>query len=238
MPDPSVVFDALLRRKEFKPHPSGISSLLFSFATIIIHSCFQTSRTDPNINETSSYLDLSPLYGINEKEMNGVRTYEQGRLHPDVVASNRLFFMPPSVVALLVVFSRNHNFIVEKLFQINENGKYKPWDQLDEAGRKWQDMDLFEKGRLINCGWFTNVIVRCASCALSPPNLTLTFARQIYDYVRTILNLNTTESTWNLAPSPDIQNLISGHAPRGTGNAVSAEFNSASNSLPSFLSRC
>ncbi|BGP26129.1 fatty acid oxygenase PpoA [Rhodotorula toruloides] len=205
LPDPSVVFDALLRRKEFKPHPSGISSLLFSFATIIIHSCFQTSRDDPNINETSSYLDLSPLYGINQKEMDGVRTYEQGRLHPDVVASNRLFFMPPSVVALLIVFSRNHNYIVEKLFQINENGKYKAWDQLDEAGRKWQDMDLFEKGRLINCGWFTNVI--------------------IYDYVRTILNLNTTESTWNLAPSPDIQNLISGHAPRGTGNAVSAEFN-------------
>lgn len=37
-------------------------SLLFAFATVIIHSCFQTSREDPNINEASSYLDLSPLY--------------------------------------------------------------------------------------------------------------------------------------------------------------------------------
>jgi hypothetical protein len=175
LPDPSVVFDALLRRKEFKPHPSGISSLLFSFATIIIHSCFQTSRSNPNINETSSYLDLSPLYGINKDEMDSVRTYEQGRLHPDVVASNRLFLMPPSVVALLVIFSRNHNFIVEKLFQINENGKYKPWDQLDQAGREWQDMDLFEKGRLINCGWFTNIIVRHAGRALNVAMLTPRF---------------------------------------------------------------
>lgn len=106
LPDPSIVFDALLRRNEFKPHPSGISSLLFSFATIIIHSAFQTSRDDPTINETSSYLDLSPLYGKDQEEQNGVRTFEQGHLHPDIIASSRLFFMPPSVVALLVIFSR------------------------------------------------------------------------------------------------------------------------------------
>lgn len=63
LPDPSVVFEALLKRDKFVPHPSGISSLLFSFATIIIHTVFQTRRTDPCVNEASSYLDLSPLYG-------------------------------------------------------------------------------------------------------------------------------------------------------------------------------
>ena len=53
---------------------------------------------------------------------------------------------------------RNHNFIVNKLFQINERGKYKPLDQLDAAGIKAQDEDLFQTGRLINCGFFVNVV--------------------------------------------------------------------------------
>ncbi|GAA5921037.1 hypothetical protein JCM1841_005069 [Sporobolomyces salmonicolor] len=205
LPDPSVVFDALLKREEFKPHPSGISSLLFSFATIIIHSCFQTSRTDPSVNEASSYLDLSPLYGNNLDEQATVRTYSQGLLHPDVIASSRLFFMPPSVVAVLVVFSRNHNFIADMLFKINERGKYKPLDQLDDAGKKAQDESLFQIARLVNCGWFLQVVVQ--------------------DYIRTILNINQTESTWSLAPNNAIRTMPSGMAPRGVGNAVSAEFN-------------
>jgi len=46
MPDPSLLFDGiphgsanlvLLARKEYKPHPNRISSMLFYFATIIIH---------------------------------------------------------------------------------------------------------------------------------------------------------------------------------------------------------
>ncbi|GJN92760.1 hypothetical protein Rhopal_005798-T1 [Rhodotorula paludigena] len=205
LPDPSIVFDALLRRNEFKPHPSGISSLLFSFATIIIHSAFQTSRDDPTINETSSYLDLSPLYGKDQEEQNGVRTFEQGRLHPDIIASSRLFFMPPSVVALLVIFSRNHNYIAGMLYDVNESGKYAPWESLDAVGKKWQDEDLFQRARLVNCGWFLNVIVQ--------------------DYIRVILNVNTTESQWSLAPNVDIKEIPTGHAPRGTGNAVSVEFN-------------
>lgn len=37
IPRSSTTVDALLKRREFTPHPSGISSLLFSFATLIIH---------------------------------------------------------------------------------------------------------------------------------------------------------------------------------------------------------
>jgi linoleate 8R-lipoxygenase / 9,12-octadecadienoate 8-hydroperoxide 8R-isomerase len=37
MPDPGALFDVLLARKEYKPHPNKISSMLFYLATIIIH---------------------------------------------------------------------------------------------------------------------------------------------------------------------------------------------------------
>ncbi|GAA6030413.1 hypothetical protein JCM8097_009096 [Rhodosporidiobolus ruineniae] len=205
LPAPEIVFDALLKRREFKPHPSGISSLLFSFATLIIHSAFQSGREDPSINEASSYLDLSPLYGNTFEEQKTVRTFEQGRLFADVIASSRLFFMPPSVVALLVVFNRNHNYIVEYLYKINEHGKYKPWDSLSDDERKKQDSDLFEKGRLINSGWFLNIIVQ--------------------DYIRVILNINRTESVWSLAPNTASRAFPNGFTPRGVGNSVSAEFN-------------
>ncbi|GAA5974545.1 hypothetical protein JCM11641_002083 [Rhodosporidiobolus odoratus] len=205
LPSPGVVFDALLRREKFKPHPSGISSLLFSFATIIVHSTFQTSRTDASINEASSYLDLSPLYGNNVKEQATVRSFKQGRLFPDVIASSRMFFMPPSVVALLVIFNRNHNYIAHTLYKINEKGTYKAWESLDEAGRKEQDSEIFERARLINCGWFLNTVVQ--------------------DYIRTILNINTTTSTWSLAPNVSSRAFPTGFTPRGLGNGVSAEFN-------------
>lgn len=83
MPDPATIFDALHKREKYLPHPSGISSLLFSFATTIIHSCFESNRADPNINDASSYLDLSIIYGNNEEELKKVRTYERGHIHPD-----------------------------------------------------------------------------------------------------------------------------------------------------------
>jgi NifB/MoaA-like Fe-S oxidoreductase len=73
-------------------------------------SIFRTSHKDPNINETSSYVDLAPLYGNDEKMQNKVRRCDgTGKLHPDVFAEDRLVLFPPGVCALLVLFSRNHN---------------------------------------------------------------------------------------------------------------------------------
>jgi linoleate 10R-lipoxygenase len=99
LPDPGMVFDLLMRRTpppeavnpsspnydpkvaaEFRgqghgqPHPSGLSSLLFAFGDVIIHSLFRTSSKDSSVNLTSSYLDLSPLYGVDETEMQGKRS--------------------------------------------------------------------------------------------------------------------------------------------------------------------
>lgn len=37
LPDPGVIFDSILARKDFKEHPNKISSLLFYLATLITH---------------------------------------------------------------------------------------------------------------------------------------------------------------------------------------------------------
>lgn len=66
--------------------------------------------------------------------------------------------MPPQTIALLLVFARNHNSIAADLFAINEAGKYKPVGKLSEAEAKAQDEDLFQRAKLINCGWFMNII--------------------------------------------------------------------------------
>lgn len=138
LPDPELVFDQLLKRSgPFRPHPSGLNRMFFSFATVVIHECFQTSRTNPLINETSSYVDLSTLYGNTAEEQKRVRTYQNGKIFPDSIASERIMMMPPGVVAVSLLFSRNHNHIAENLLSINEEGKYKDWDSLDDKQKKW-----------------------------------------------------------------------------------------------------
>ena len=109
LPDPDLVFDTLLKRDEFEPHPGGISSLFFAFADLVIHDIFNTSP-DGVTNATSSYLDLSVLYGTSEAQVDSIRRKDgTGRLWDDVFADNRLLFMPPASCVLLVLFSRNHN---------------------------------------------------------------------------------------------------------------------------------
>ena len=71
---------------------------------------FRTSHDDVNINETSSYVDLAPLYGQNQEAQDRVRMRNgRGLLHPDTFAEDRLLLLPPAVCVLLVLFNRNHN---------------------------------------------------------------------------------------------------------------------------------
>jgi hypothetical protein len=129
LPNPEAVYDALLKRQgPFRKHPSGLNRMFFAFATVVIHECFQTSRTDHFINETSSYVDLNTLYGNTAKEQKRVRTYVDGLIHPDSIVSEGTILMPPPVVAVLLMFSRNHNHIARSLLTINEEGKYGPWE--------------------------------------------------------------------------------------------------------------
>lgn len=110
LPDPELVFDTLLKRDKFEPHPDRISSLFFAFADLVIHSIFNTSHSDWGINNTSSYLDLSVLYGNSEAELDGVRANDgTGKLKPDCFADVRLLMMPPASCALLILLNRNHN---------------------------------------------------------------------------------------------------------------------------------
>ncbi|KAH8594606.1 linoleate diol synthase [Bisporella sp. PMI_857] len=204
LPDPELVYDQLLKRKgPFREHPSGLNRLFFSFATVVIHECFQTSRTDPWINETSSYVDLSTIYGNTEKEQKRVRTYENGTIFPDSIASERIMMMPPGVVAVALMFSRNHNHIAESLFSVNEAGKYKPWNSLSDAQKKWQDEDIFQLSRNINVGFFASVVLK--------------------DYVAAILNTPRANSTWSLDLGAEIKQSGK-RLERGIGNVVSVEF--------------
>lgn len=204
LPDPELVFEKLLKRTgPFRAHPSGLNRLFFSFATIVIHECFQTSRTNQWINETSSYVDLSTLYGNTGKEQKRVRTYENGMIHPDSIASERIMLMPPGVVAVLLMFSRNHNEIAYSLWSVNEAGKYGDWDELTDEQKKWQDEDIFQVARNINVGFFASVVLR--------------------DYVAAILNTPRANSEWSLDLGGEIK-LRGQRVDRGAGNVVSVEF--------------
>lgn len=85
--------------------------MTFAFASLVTHSLFRTVPGNQTVNGTSSYLDLSPLYGTNQAEQDLVRNKEEGRglLYNDAFAEDRLVLVPPAASALLVVFSRNHN---------------------------------------------------------------------------------------------------------------------------------
>lgn len=195
LPPPDLLFDTLLKRDKFVEHPGGISSLFFAFADIIIHNIFDTDPKGWTANLANSYLDLSPLYGASQKDVNGVRRFDgTGRLLDDVFADSRLLNMPPAVGALLILFNRNHNvsfrlpfpsyavssslkYVAEKILCINENGKF---NNPPHADSQAQDEEIFQRARLVNTAFFVQVILR--------------------DYVGAILGLVRDGSSWRLDP--------------------------------------
>ncbi|PYH33482.1 peroxidase/cytochrome P450 family protein [Aspergillus neoniger CBS 115656] len=210
LPDAGLVFDCLFAREKFTPHPNKVSSLFFDWASLVIHDIFQTDYTTPHVNKTSAYLDLSILYGDDQEDQNLVRTFKDGKLKPDTFSEQRLQAFPPACSVLMVMLSRFHNCVVEELAAINENGRFnKPDPRLDEekAKKAWEkyDNDLFQTGRLVTCGLFINIT--------------------LYDYLRTIVNLNRSNSTWCLDPRVQMEGTKS--TPSGLGNQCSVEFNLA-----------
>ncbi|KAM0425375.1 hypothetical protein ACHAPT_009432 [Fusarium lateritium] len=127
LPDPSDLFDRLMARdKGGRNSGSGLSSMLIYHATIIIHDIFRTNDSDKNISDTSSYLDLSPLYGFTDEMQRKVRDdkYKLGLLKPDTFAEDRLLRQPPGVCIYLVMYNRYHNYVATQLRRINENGRF------------------------------------------------------------------------------------------------------------------
>ena len=127
LPDPGDLFDRLMARGEKgRESPSGLSSMLIYHATIIIHDIFRTNDNDKNISDSSSYLDLSPLYGYTEVMVRKIRDdkYKLGLLKPDTFAEDRLLRQPPGVCIMLVMYNRYHNYAATQLRRINENGRF------------------------------------------------------------------------------------------------------------------
>ena len=217
----SQIFDSVLARKEFRPHPNQISSVLFYLASVIIHDCFHTSHDDFAVSETSSYLDLAPLYGSNHDQQMTMRTQKDGTLKPDCFADKRILGFPPGVGLLLIMFNRFHNHVAANLAKIDENQRFsmilkgrggfkgtKPsGDGPAPTPESLYDEALFQTARLITTGLYINIVLK--------------------DYVRTILNLNRTNSNWNLDPRSDEGNALFGgkKVAEATGNQVAAEFN-------------
>ncbi|KAK4120585.1 heme peroxidase [Parathielavia appendiculata] len=212
LPEPSLIYDSVMKRTEYKKHPNNVSSILWYWATIIIHDLFWTDHKDVTRSKTSSYLDLSPLYGSNQAMQDTIRTFKDGKLKPDCFADKRLLGMPPGVGVLLIMFNRVHNYVCDNLIAINEDRKFTPPSpslEGEEAAAAWKkfDNDLFQTARLITSGLYINIT--------------------LLDYVRNIVNLNRVDTTWTLDPRQDtgIAAGTSQGAERGTGNVVSAEFN-------------
>lgn len=210
LPDPGLIFDSILAREEFIENPNRVSSIFFNWASLVIHDLFQTDHKDFGLSKTSSYLDLSILYGDTQKEQDQMRTFKDGKIKPDCFAEERLLAFPPSCGVMLILLNRFHNYVVENLASINEGGRfnqphsYLQGKALEEAHKK-RDNDLFQTGRLVTCGLYINIT--------------------LYDYLRTIVNLNRTNSTWSLDPRLDKgKHFTKDGTPRGIGNQVSAEF--------------
>ncbi|KAL7269861.1 hypothetical protein RUND412_007453 [Rhizina undulata] len=219
-PDASLLFDTIFSRgkndENYREHDNNVSSMLYYIASIIIHDLFRSNRADLTISDTSSYLDLSPLYGINQQEQDKIRTHKDGKIKPDSFAERRLLAFPPGVSVLLIMFGRFHNYVVEQLKAINEGGRFdlkfpRQPSADDEATKmanalKQQDEDLFQTGRLVTCGLYINFVLN--------------------DYLRTIVNLNRINTTWTLDPRFDPSKTWNPDGtPAGIGNMVSVEFN-------------
>ncbi|KAE8389860.1 heme peroxidase [Aspergillus alliaceus] len=211
-PDPGLLFDLLMARSDetFKENPAGLSSVLFYHATIIIHDIFRSNRFDPNISDTSSYLDLAPLYGSSLEDQLKVRSMVHGLLKPDTFSEKRLIGMPPGVNAILVMYNRFHNYVAENLLKINEGGRFTlPPTKTEEDKKKAlakQDEDLFQTARLVTNGLYVNI--------------------SLHDYIRGLANVHHSSSDWTLDPRVQINKIFDSEGvPRGIGNQVSVEFN-------------
>ncbi|KAK6332263.1 hypothetical protein TWF696_002984 [Orbilia brochopaga] len=180
---------------------------LWSSRKIISHDIFKIDPTEENISQNSSYLDLAPLYGSSDDEVTQMRTFEGGKIKPDCFSEKRILGLPPGVGIILIMFNRWHNYVAQTLLEINEHDRFSILTGMerDRKAIKKQDEDLFQTARLITNGLYINIILT--------------------DYLRTILNLNRTSSTWNLDPRVDVDKAFSeAGTPRGTGNQTSFEF--------------
>jgi linoleate 10R-lipoxygenase len=211
-PDPSLLFDLLMSRgdDDVNVNEAGLSSMLFYHAAIIIHDIFRTRRTDMNKSDTSSYLDLAPLYGSSLTDQLEIRTMKEGKLKPDTFHENGLLGQPAGVNVMLVLYSQFHNYVAETLLKINEHERFTlaitPDASLEEKAKAFakQDHDLFNTARLIVGGLYINIC--------------------LHDYLRGATNTHHSASDWTLDPRLEDKQFDGEGTPRGVGNQVRTYF--------------
>ena len=184
---------------------------------------FNTNRGNSTISDTSSYLDLAPLYGSNQKEQDRVRLGRDGLLKPDTFHEDRLLGQPPGVNVLLVLYNRFHNYVATMLKEINEDGRFTLHGDNKESRAKL-DNDLFQTARLVVGGLYINICK--ISTYLQTDNPLRICILGLGDYLRAIQGVHEKDTTWNFDPRMYIEKTSQGEkVPRGMGNQVSCEFN-------------
>jgi hypothetical protein len=98
---------------------------------------------------------LQPLYGKTDDDINRLRKHQKGMIKQDSFADERMASQFPGVAALLVLFSRNHNWIAHHLLEKNEDNRFDPTKYSEE----YLDEKVFQTARLVNCGCYMNLIV-------------------------------------------------------------------------------
>ncbi|KAF3400879.1 hypothetical protein DPV78_005730 [Talaromyces pinophilus] len=214
LPDPEDIFEKLFRRRTeaeggFRKHACGISANMFYMATLVTHDLLNTDITNRFRNKTTSYVDMSWLYGWNQELQDSVRdkASHRGKLYADVFADPLLDLQPPGVISMALLWCRNHNWIAEQLLikskddpriaNIPKNDDKKGLERLDEH--------LLQTARNINVGTFVTVVLK--------------------DYVRMLLGINRENTTWTLPINQEFSATTKKDIPKATGNQCSIEFN-------------
>ncbi|KAG6830533.1 hypothetical protein H0H92_000205 [Tricholoma furcatifolium] len=165
LPPVTQIFDELLAGSHVE-HPNGFNGVCSALLSIISLSLVRVHDAHPEFNETSPYLDLSPLYGVNEAESELVRAKDgRGMLSPDCFFDDRVMFHSPAVAVLLILWNRNHNYIARHLLLNNEGKKWvDPSEHESPDGTispalLAQDNEIFRIAKDINCVQMKNVVV-------------------------------------------------------------------------------
>lgn len=84
LPGVEALADLFVRRGDTIPCPK--STVLFAyFAQWFTDGFLRTDRTDPRKNTSNHEIDLAPLYGLNKKVTDTIRSFEGGRLKSQIL---------------------------------------------------------------------------------------------------------------------------------------------------------
>jgi len=173
VPDAKEVITDLFARETFKTSTINLNANFSYFITLLIHDFYYSDPNNPEINKTTSYLDLSPLYGYNADRQNAIRSHTDGKFkmkdnlpltlaemgnnfmqNPYGMDPNKIFCFGdervstiPPLAVMLTIFMREHNRICDELMK-----RY--------PDKFTKDEDLFQQSRLIVTAIYKNIVFK------------------------------------------------------------------------------